>query len=608
MSTRIEQLHSQQRHRIHVTTDRGFLVLLIAQWILATVLALWISPYTYDGEIRHVHMHVLLAVAFGGVINALPIFLIITRSGWSGTRHTIAAVQMLWSGLLIMITGGRIETHFHVFGSLAFLALYRDWRVLLTASACVVVDHVARGLWWPDSVYGTDNPEWWRFLEHAAWVVFEDIVLAFACVRQTRDMRAAAAHEAGLEEERKREQENMERYRALVESTAAIPFEWDRLHQCMRYVAPRLGDLLGFPVERARESGFLNRRIHQDDARRVADATEQFVKGLRPPNEALDVRFLTMTGEERNLRVFQSVASENGQIISGVMLDITRQCKLERELQQAQKLESVGRLAAGVAHEINTPVQFVGDSIEFVRETVNDLFEAYETHRACSERVLAGDPDRELAVTAAAKDAELDYAYLRTEYPHALDRALEGTRRVSSIVRSLKVFAHPGRESSSTADLNAAVDTALTIARNEYRYCADVTTHYGELPTIRCHINELNQAILNIIINASHAISERVGNSGQRGNITVETRHEAGGVCLSISDTGGGIPEAIRDRIFDPYFTTKDVGKGTGQGLAIARSIVVDKHGGSLTFDTMCGVGTTFHLRVPVAGASKAAA
>src|SRR5688572_21970778 len=190
---------SEMQDQLHRKTDRMFGKLLVAQWVFAIVLALIISPFSYVGSERVLHFHVKAAIVFGGLINGLPLALVYARPGWWGTRQTIATVQMLWSALLIMITGGRIETHFHVFGSLAFLAMYRDWKLLPTATIVVAVDHLARGLWWPDSVYGTANPEWWRFLEHAAWVAFEDLVLLYACVRGVAEMREAAGREARLE-------------------------------------------------------------------------------------------------------------------------------------------------------------------------------------------------------------------------------------------------------------------------------------------------------------------------------------------------------------------------------------------------------------------------
>jgi two-component system, NtrC family, sensor histidine kinase HydH len=179
--------------------DRMFVRLAFAQWAFAILVAVLFSPYAWSGREKAVHLHVYMAVLVGGALTALPVALALLRPGWVGTRHVIAATQMLWSALLIHLTGGRIETHFHVFGSLAFLSFYYEWPVLLTATVVVAADHVVRQLVWPESVYGIANPEWWRFLEHAFWVVFEDVFLVIACLAGVRDMRKAARQQAEVE-------------------------------------------------------------------------------------------------------------------------------------------------------------------------------------------------------------------------------------------------------------------------------------------------------------------------------------------------------------------------------------------------------------------------
>jgi two-component system sensor histidine kinase/response regulator len=196
---RADELLAQGLDHERRATDRVFLWLLLAQWVFAIFLAIHLSPRAWEGKVSAVHFHVHVAVLFGGLINALPIALIFLRPGWSGTRYAVAVVQMLWSALLIHLTGGRIETHFHVFGSLAFLAAYKDWRVLIAATVTVAADHFVRGLLWPVSVYGTMSPEWWRFLEHAGWVLFEDAVLVVACLRGVGAERIVSQREARLE-------------------------------------------------------------------------------------------------------------------------------------------------------------------------------------------------------------------------------------------------------------------------------------------------------------------------------------------------------------------------------------------------------------------------
>jgi hypothetical protein len=196
---RAEARYQDRRQSVMRQTDRMFAWLMLGQWAFGIVLALTVSPWAWEGKVRSVHAHVWAATLLGGLLSSLPVALAFLRPGWVVTRHVIAAAQMLWSALLVHLTGGRIETHFHVFGSLGFLAAYRDWTVLLTATVVVAADHFVRGMVWPESVYGIVNPERWRFLEHAFWVVFSVAFLIRSCFMSLRDMRTAAEKGAELE-------------------------------------------------------------------------------------------------------------------------------------------------------------------------------------------------------------------------------------------------------------------------------------------------------------------------------------------------------------------------------------------------------------------------
>lgn len=196
---RAEERFKAHWEEIVTSTDRFFARLMVGQWLFAVFLALVLSPYAWEGKVKTVHVHVWFAVFLGAAVSALPMALAARRAGWVVTRHVIAVAQMLWSALLIHLTGGRIETHFHVFGSLGILAFYRDWPVLVTATLVVVADHLIRGLAWPESVYGIANPEWWRFLEHAFWVAFSVVFLAMSCLRALREMRLIAERGAHIE-------------------------------------------------------------------------------------------------------------------------------------------------------------------------------------------------------------------------------------------------------------------------------------------------------------------------------------------------------------------------------------------------------------------------
>lgn len=199
MDARSTELRDEHLRNRRVRIDRMFCALFVVQYLAGIIGAVTVSPYAWEGKVHTVHLHVWVAVIGGAGIIVLPILLAIFRPGTALTRHVIAASQMLSSALLIHLTGGRIETHFHIFGSLAFLAFYLDWQVILTATVVVAADHFLRGVYWPESVYGVANPEWWRFLEHAGWVAFEDVFLIWACVLGQREVASSAARQAQVE-------------------------------------------------------------------------------------------------------------------------------------------------------------------------------------------------------------------------------------------------------------------------------------------------------------------------------------------------------------------------------------------------------------------------
>jgi two-component system NtrC family sensor kinase len=285
--------------------------------------------------------------------------------------------------------------------------------------------------------------------------------------------------------------------------------------------------------------------------------------------------------------------------------DISEKKRMELDLRHAQKLEAVGQLASGIAHEINTPIQYVGDNLRFLCDTFKDRQAVLVQYERLLGAVMAGEipPGLIDEVNAAREDADLEY--LALEVPKAFEQSLDGVERVATIVRAMKAFAHPGSNEKMRADLNKALSDALIVARNEVKYVADVVTDFGELPPVLCNVGDLNQVFLNLLVNAAHAIGDVVKKSDARGEIRVRTRYENNEALISISDTGCGIPAAIQSRVFDPFFTTKEVGKGTGQGLAIARNIIVEKHGGRITFEPNLPQGTTFLVSLPVDGTSN---
>ena len=277
--------------------------------------------------------------------------------------------------------------------------------------------------------------------------------------------------------------------------------------------------------------------------------------------------------------------------------------RLETELYQAQKLESVGQLAAGIAHEINTPIQFISDNLRFMRNSIPDFFRLAATREELFEEVRKYGTNPELIQKAGDVLEDVDTEYLLEEIPDAIIQSQEGTERVANIVRAMKDFAHPGTIERIPADINKAIETTIIVSRNRWKYDAEMVTNFDEtLPLVPCLVGELNQAILNLIINAGDAIASqrKKTQNSQLGKISISTHRKDPMLEIRIQDTGGGIPEQIQGRIFDPFFTTKDVGKGTGQGLAITRNIIVKKHDGTCDFETIPGEGSTFIIQLPL--------
>ena len=317
------------------------------------------------------------------------------------------------------------------------------------------------------------------------------------------------------------------------------------------------------------------------------------------------LRFTRRNGKEGFLWLTFTPVASDGAETSGFLLmgtDITNRIILELQLAQARKLEAIGQLAAGIAHEINTPTQYVGDNIRFLQDAFQDMIPVYEHYRNLSNGSAESEVSEALMAEMKRNIAEGDLDYLLAEIPQAMEQTLEGVEHVSTIVHSMKEFSHPGAKGKTAVDINRAIENTVTVSRNEWKYVARLDTDLDpSLPHIPCFPAEVNQVILNMITNASHAIGDVAGDfGGKKGRIGISTHANGEGVEIRISDTGTGIPEAIQDRIFDPFFTTKEVGKGTGQGLAISHAIIVEKHGGKLSFETEAGKGTTFFIHLPI--------
>ena len=318
-----------------------------------------------------------------------------------------------------------------------------------------------------------------------------------------------------------------------------------------------------------------------------------------------DIGFETGDGKEGYLGItVNPMLDEKNETLGFVIIgaDITDRKALMNQLNQSQKLKSIGQLAAGIAHEINTPTQYVGDNIRFLQEAFDDMTLVLDSYGRLLSAVKARHTPDELIedIDRCLEDADL--AYLAEEIPVAIEHTLEGVDRISKIVRAMKEFSHPGREEKVPTDLNKAIESTITVARNEWKYVAEMQTDFDlSLPAVPCMPGEFNQVMLNMIINAAHAISEvDRDEQGTLGCIRISTARADDHVRITISDTGAGIPPEIQSRIFDPFFTTKEVGRGTGQGLAICFPVIVEKHGGSIEVESEVGKGTSFIITLPL--------
>ncbi|THB77128.1 MAG: response regulator [Desulfobulbaceae bacterium] len=299
------------------------------------------------------------------------------------------------------------------------------------------------------------------------------------------------------------------------------------------------------------------------------------------------------------------IIDEKGRVVSAIGLyeDQTEQRELEQELLNAQKFEAVGNLAAGIAHEVNTPIQFVGDNLIFIKESFEDITELLDKYEAVLAQVKKdGSLDDKLVEDLEERKEDIDLEYLLEELPQTFDQSEDGVKRVSKIVKAMKDFSHPGEEELKPCDINKMLDSTLTISKNSWKYVAELDLDYQQdLPMAPCFSGELSQAFLNVIVNAAHAI-EDVTEGGVKGmgKIAIRSYHDNDHVIIKIKDSGGGIPEHVKDNIFNHFFTTKERGRGTGQGLSIAKRVVEELHKGSLSFETEQGVGTEFTFCLPV--------
>lgn len=393
----------------------------------------------------------------------------------------------------------------------------------------------------------------------------------------------------------------------------------------LAFVSRKIESLTGYqPEQLLTDTELWTDLIHPDDRDKVLAAYSNCSRQAK----AFEAQYRIMhkDGSARHVHnIAEPVFNDRGEVtrIAGIVTDISPRKRAEQELSRTQMLQSIGRLSAGIAHEINTPIQFIGDNMQFLSDSFGKLNLLLKRYSSLHEADQRGQISQELVQGLFQAEQEVELEFLQNEIPKAIRQSLDGIRRVTTIVAAMRDFCHLDERRKVAADLNKALQSTLVILRNELKYIADVQTHFDpNLPKVMCYLDDLHQVFLNLMINAIHSIAEVVaagntvrcpaendrpasGRRSERGLITVSTKLKGDEVVIKIADTGAGIPPENRTKIFDSFFTTKTPGKGTGQGLSIARSIVVDKHGGTLHFDTEVAVGTTFTIRLPILGDSR---
>ena len=557
MDPRAEELYRQHERQIHVQTDRLFAGLMFVQWLAAIAAAYWISPRAWSGAASRTHLHVWSAVYLGGVISLLPIALALIRPGFTSTRYVIATAQMLMSSLLIHFTGGRIETHFHVFGSLAFLSFYRDWRVLIPATIVVAADHFIRGVYFPQSVFGVLTASPWRWLEHMGWMVFENIFLVVACVRAQSEMRSIAERTAALHD-------SEERYRAIVNRAEGI-FLADANTKRMLECNAAFCGLLGYEVEEA--AGLTLYDFDADTRDGVDAAIQQLLDSKRPLQ--LDRRYRHKDGSvvEVTLNV-SAIAHRTSNILCGAVHDVTALRDRESQLRLTQKMEAIGQLAGGIAHDFNNLLTGILGYGELVLEQLG------KDH------------------PASADVAEMNRA----------------GQSAAALTRQLLTFSRRQVVQREVLDINAVLTNAhKTLQRLLGDQIELVLELEPDLRGIEADASQLEQVMVNLAVNARDAMEKG-------GRLILETAHvdvppgsdvrrdalaPGSYVMLRVTDTGCGMTADVQAHVFEPFFTTKEQGKGTGLGLSTVYGIV-KQSGGTILLDSVPGTGTTFRIFLPV--------
>jgi phosphate/phosphite/phosphonate ABC transporter binding protein len=400
--------------------------------------------------------------------------------------------------------------------------------------------------------------------------------------------------------------DNLQQFKLTLDQTLDCVFMFDPI--TLRYIYANQGavDQVGYSLEELHDMTPLDLKPDLNERQfrtLLSPLTQEQKKSI-----IYTTRHISKSGDTIPVEIVQQYVelSEGENRFISIVRDITERLhedqekeKLHSQLLHAQKLESVGQLAAGIAHEINTPTQFIGTNIDFLGDACEDLTALMHAIQEINKDAPA---EMQKRIKAALESA--DWEFLEEELPLAITQSQDGVQRVTTIVRAMKEFSHPGSKEKMPQDLNKIINTTITVARNEWKYVADMETDLApDLPQVPLLADEMGQVILNMLVNGAHAIAQKHGKNpaGEKGKIRIMTRQRTNTVELRIQDSGSGIPKKAQPRIFDPFYTTKEVGKGTGQGLAISHDVIVEKHGGNITFTTETDIGTEFIITLPLA-------
>jgi len=594
IAPRANELFLDHQREIHKRTDRLFAWLMGAQWIAGIVFALYVSPLAWYGPVSRTHLHVWAAVIVGGIISLFPALLGLFRPGLPSTRYTIATAQMLMGALLIHLTGGRIETHFHVFGSLAFLAFYRDWRVLVPATVVVAADHVIRGAFWPQSVYGVVVASQWRWLEHAAWVVFEDVFLVASCRQAVLEMKQTATRTAALEHEvcvRQEAELDARNSRARNDAILDVALDCVILMDESGHVAqfnPAAERTFGYTAAEAVGAELADlivpaehRAAHRAGLARYFRTGEASVL-----NRRLELMAVRKGGELFPVEMaIAPISSDGTRMFAGYMRDITERRHAEAAL--AQRAEELARLV--------DELRVTQGKAEAATRAKSDFLASmsHELRTPLNAIILYSELLQEEAADQGEEQSIADLQRIQSAGRHLLEL-------INGILDLSKIEAGKMNVSLERFDVRSTVGELLDtlrplVEKNDNR----LTVTYGDgIGAMKADLTKTKQILLNLLSNAA-----KFTRSGTI-TLTVEECHFEGhqGLTFIVTDTGVGMTRDQSSKIFDPFTqadvtTTRKYG-GTGLGLALV-SRFCQMMSGDVSVDSQPGIGSRFTVRLP---------